>query len=167
MRTTGGFNLMISLIVAMDKNNLIGGENKLLWNIPGELKRFREITSGHPIIMGRKTHESIGRVLPDRANIIITRDQDYQVDGAIVVHSLEEALEKAKSETGSDEIFVIGGGQIYSQALPLTNRLYLTIVEGEYEGDTYFPDYSQFSKIVQEEQFEENGLKYKTLILQK
>jgi dihydrofolate reductase len=157
---------MISLIVAMDKNNLIGGENKLLWNIPGELKRFREITSGHPIIMGRKTHQSIGRVLPNRTNIIITRDQDYQVDGAIVVHSLEEALEKAKSEIGSDEIFVIGGGQIYAQALPVTDRLYLTIVEGEYEGDTHFPDYSAFSRVVDIQEFSGDPA-YKTLILQK
>jgi dihydrofolate reductase len=158
---------MISIIVAMDKNRLIGGENKLLWNIPSELKRFKEITTGHPIIMGRKTHQSIGRVLPNRTNIIITRDQDYKVEGTIIVHSLEEALNKAQSEPGSDEIFVIGGGQIYAQALPLADRLYLTIVEGDYKGDTYFPDYSAFDKVVEEKYFNEAGIKYKTLILEK
>ncbi len=157
----------LSIIVAMGKNRLIGGDNKLLWNIPGELKRFKEITTGHPIIMGRKTHESIGRVLPNRTNIIITRDPDYKVEGTIVVHSLEEALEKAKAAPGNDEIFVIGGGQIYAQALPLADRLYVTIVEGEYQGDTYFPDYSEFSKIIEEKNYDENGLSYKTLILEK
>lgn len=86
---------MISIIVAMDQNRLIGGQNKLLWNIPGELKRFREITTAHPIIMGRKTFESIGRVLPNRTNIIITRDPGFKVDGAIVVNSLEKAIEEA------------------------------------------------------------------------
>jgi dihydrofolate reductase len=157
---------MISLIVAMDKNRLIGGKNKLLWNIPGELKRFREITSGHPIIMGRKTHESIGRVLPNRTNIIITRDVNYQVDEALVVHSLKEALTKAESEPGGEEIFVIGGGQIYSEALPLVDRLYITVIDHEYEGDTYFPDYSDFAKVLEEKEFEENGIKYKTQILE-
>ncbi len=189
MRTTGGFNLMISLIVAMDKNNLIGGENKLLWNIPGELKRFREITSGHPIIMGRKTHQSIGRVLPNRANIIITRDKNYHVEGARVVNSLEQAIEEAGKvsnvsevskaptfdtfgtfpsfDTSQKEIFVIGGGQIYAEALPFADRLYVTVIDHEYDGDSYFPDYSQFSQIVEEKQFEENGIKYKTQILEK
>ncbi len=172
----------------MDKNRLIGGQNKLLWNIPGELKRFKEITSGHPIIMGRKTHESIGRVLPNRINIIITRDPDYKVDGAIVVNSLDKAIEEAekasevskvpkanatsdtfdtsKKDTYSNEIFIIGGGQIYEQALPLADRLYLTIVEGEYSGDTYFPDYSAFEKIIEEKSFEEQGIHYKTQILE-
>lgn len=160
-------NSKLSIIVAMDKNRLIGGENKLLWNIPGELKRFKEITTGHPIILGRKTHESIGRVLPNRTNIIVTRDPDYKVEGTIVVHSLEKALEKAKSEPGCDEIFVIGGGQIYAQALPMADRLYVTIVDGDYEGDTYFPDYSDFTKVVEEKDFNESEIKYKTLILEK
>ena len=174
----------VSIIVAMDKNRLIGGENKLLWNIPGELKRFKEITTGHPIIMGRKTHQSIGRVLPNRTNIIITRDPDYKVDGAIVVNSLEQAIEKASAviatkkqdvsviaseakQSEPPEIFVIGGGQIYAQALPLADRLYLTIVDGDYKGDTYFPDYSAFDKVVEEKYFNEAGIKYKTLILEK
>jgi dihydrofolate reductase len=116
--------------------------------------------------MGRKTHESIGRVLPNRTNIIITRDVNYQVDEALVVHSLKEALTKAESEPGGEEIFVIGGGQIYSEALPLVDRLYITVIDHEYEGDTYFPDYSDFAKVLEEKEFEENGIKYKTQILE-
>lgn len=177
---------MISLIVAMDKNRLIGGQNKLLWNIPGELKRFKELTTGHPIIMGRKTFESIGRVLPNRTNIIITRDPEYKVEGAIVVNSLDKAIEEAgkvskvpkanatsdtfdtsKKDTSSNEIFIIGGGQIYEQALPLADRLYLTIVNGDYEGDTYFPDYSDFTKNIEEQKYNNAKTNYKTLILEK
>ena len=150
----------------MDKNRLIGGENKLLWNIPGELKRFKEITTGHPIIMGRKTHESIGRVLPNRTNIIITRDQDYHVEGAEIAHSLEKALQLAKTKEGGEEVFVIGGGQIYQQALPLADRLYVTVVDGEYEGDTYFPDYSEFSHATDRQEFLGEP-SYQTLSLEK
>jgi dihydrofolate reductase len=164
---------MISIIVAMDKNRLIGGENKLLWNIPGELKRFKEITTGHPIIMGRKTHQSIGRVLPNRTNIIITRDPDYKVEGAIVVNSLEQAIKAAENVIATEvkqseppEIFVIGGGQIYQQALPLADRLYVTVVDGEYEGDTYFPDYSEFSHATDRQEFLGEP-SYQTLSLEK
>lgn len=160
----------VSIIVAMDKNRLIGGENKLLWNIPGELKRFKEITTGHPIIMGRKTHQSIGRVLPSRTNIVISHSLSHErrgLAGLIVVGSLDEAVSIARQSPGGEEIFVIGGGQIYAQAIPLADRLYLTIVEGEYEGDTYFPDYSAFVKVVEEKYFNEAGIKYNTLILEK
>lgn len=163
-------NSKLSIIVAIDKNRLIGGKNKLLWNIPGELKRFKEITTGHPIIMGRKTHESIGRVLPNRANIIISHSSSHErprLGETIWVSSLNEAIEAAKEFPGSEEIFIIGGGQIYAQALPLADRLYLTIVDGEYEGDTYFPEYSDFKKVIEEKEFEENGICYKTQILEK
>ena len=163
-------NSLVSIIVAMDKNRLIGGKNKLLWHIPGELKRFKEITTGHPIIMGRKTYESIGRVLPNRTNIVITHSASLarsHLANLVVAKSLEEAIEQAKKSPGNEEIFIIGGGQIYEQALPLADRLYLTIVDGEYEGDTYFPDYSDFSKVIEEKNFEENNLKYKTQILEK
>lgn len=159
----------ISIIVAMDKNRLIGGGNKLLWNFPGELKRFREITTGHPIIMGRKTHESIGRILPGRTNIVISRSLSHErrgLAGLIVVGSLEEAISVAGKSPGNEEIFVIGGGQIYEQALPRADRLYVTIVDGNYEGDTYFPDYSSFTKLIQEQTFEENSIHYKTEILE-
>src|SRR3989338_7621685 len=135
----------ISMIVAMDEKRGIGKDNSLMWKIPGELARFKQITMGHPIIMGRKTFESIGRVLPGRKNIIITRDGNYKVAGAEVVNSLEEALIQAKSGN-TDEIFIIGGGQIFEQALSLTDRLYLTLVKGDFKADTFFPDYSDFKK---------------------
>ena len=154
----------------MDKNRLIGGKNKLLWNIPGELKRFKEITTGHPIIMGRKTHESIGRVLPNRTNIIISGSFSLarpRLASEIWVGSLEEALKAAASAPGFEEIFIIGGGQIYAQSLPLADRLYLTIVDGDYKGDTYFPDYSEFSKVIDEKLFKEGYISYKTQILSK
>src|SRR5687768_8176699 len=98
----------------MDDKRGIGRGNELMWHIPEELKRFKEITTGHPIIMGRKTHESIKRLLPNRTNIIVTRDPNYKVEGGIVVHSIEEAIEKAKESDGGEEIFIIGGGQIYN-----------------------------------------------------
>ena len=138
----------------------------MLWHIPAELRRFKEITTGHPIIMGRKTHESIGRLLPNRTNIIITRDPDYTVDGAVVVHSLEEAIEKARAIDGS-EIFIICGGQIFNESLHLADKLYLTIVEGNFTGDVYFPDYSQFSKQVFKMPQESDGYKYTFIELTK
>lgn len=128
-----------SIIVAMGRNREIGTKNKLLWKIPEELKRFKEITTGHPIIMGRKTHESIGRILPNRTNIIITRDSSYQVEGGVVVHSLEEAIEKAKEAQGSEEIFIIGGAQVFAEALPMADKLYVTLVDADFpDADSFF-----------------------------
>jgi dihydrofolate reductase len=151
----------ISIIVATTKVRLIGNRktNDLLWHIPAELKRFKEITTGHPIIMGRKTYESIGRVLPNRTNIIITRDTNFSVPQAIVVHSLDEAIQRA-STIDQNEIFIIGGGQIFEQALPLANKLYVTIVEGNFKGDVYFPDYSSFDKIIFQQKQESDGYIY-------
>lgn len=148
------------MVVAIaEKTRGIGLNNKLLWNIPEDLKRFKEITSGHPIIMGRKTYESIGRPLPNRTNIIITRNSDYKAPGCVVVESLERALEKAKN-THSEEIFIIGGGEIFKQALPVTDKLYLTIVEGDFEADVFFPDYSEFKQVIHTEKHESNGYTY-------
>ncbi len=146
--------------MATSKNKVIGTRGRLPWYIPEELKRFKKITMGHPIIMGRKTHESIGKSLPGRTNIVITRDKSYQGSaGAIVTNSLDQAIEIAKKSEGSEEIFVIGGGEIYQLALPLTDKLYLTLVDKDFEGDVYFPDYSEFNK-VQSEPKEANGLKF-------
>ena len=152
---------VISIVVAIDNNRLIGDSkaNKMLWHIPGELKRFRQITTGHPIIMGRKTYESIGKPLPNRTNIIITRDIEYKVDGAVVVHSLEEAIDQAKA-IDNNEIFIIGGGQIFNEAISYADKIYLTIVEGEFTGNVYFPDYSQFSKVVFKAPQESDGYRY-------
>ena len=147
----------ISLIAALGKNRVIGNENKLIWNIPADMKRFREITSGKSVIMGRKTFESIGKPLPKRKNIIITRDKNYKADGCIVVHSLNGALKAA----GDGEIMVIGGAQIYAEFLPRANKMYLTIIGREFEGDAYFPEYNENEwKEVSREVHEENDLNY-------
>lgn len=157
---------MISIIAAMDEKRGIGKDNKLPWHIPEDLKRFRALTSGHPVIMGRKTFESIGRLLPKRTNVIVTKDPSYKVDGAIVVHSLQEALDIAKQKE-QNEVFIIGGGQIFQQALPLADKLYLTIVKGSFPADTFFPDYSAFKKVVAEEKRESGGYWYTCLELER
>lgn len=134
---------MISLVVAMTEARVIGIENRLPWSIPEDLKRFKKITSGHPIIMGRKTFESIGRPLPQRTNIIITRQRDYRAEGTVSCFSLQEALDWAAKAPGADEIFVIGGGEIFREALPLADRIYLTQVEWPFEGDAFFPTFRE------------------------
>ena len=126
---------MITIIVAVAENGIIGDKNALLWHIREDMVRFRTITSGHPVIMGRKTYESIGRPLPKRTNVVITRS-DLQIEGCRVVHSLDEAFEMFEP---SEEVFVIGGAQIYEQALSKADRILLTIVHRPYEGDTSFP----------------------------
>ena len=129
---------MISMIVAADENNVIGKDNQLIWHLPDDLKFFKRMTSGHAIIMGRHTFESVGKPLPNRTNIIITRDKEYQAEGCLVVHSLEGALEKAY-EVDSDP-FIVGGEQIYRLALPKANTVYLTRIHHEFEGDRHFPE---------------------------
>ncbi|MBI2337646.1 dihydrofolate reductase [Candidatus Daviesbacteria bacterium] len=160
---------MISIIVAVaGKKRVIGTKGGMPWYIPEELKRFKSITMGHPIIMGRKTFESIGKVLPGRTNIVITRDENFSADGVIVTHSLDEALQIAQSAPGNNEIFIIGGGEIYKEALPKTDKLYLTIIDNEIEGDTFFPDYSEFKKVVSESgEYESEGFRYKFLDLER
>ncbi|MDP3733066.1 MAG: dihydrofolate reductase [Candidatus Daviesbacteria bacterium] len=157
---------MISIIVAIaGKKRVIGKKRALPWHIPQELKRFKEITMGHPIIMGRITHESIGKALPGRTNIVITSHPDYSAEGCIVVYSLEEALRQAQ---GDDECFVIGGGEIYKQALPLADKLYLTYIDKEIKGDVFFPDYSDFKRVVYESAWQEHeGIRYKFLELER
>ena len=129
---------IISIIVAVSKNGVIGKEGDTPWYLPAEMAYFKEKTMGHPIIMGRKTHESIGRALPGRYNIVITRNKNFKAEGCDVVNSQEEALEKAKSAEGGEEVFVIGGESIYKEALPLSDKIYLTKVSAEVEGDKFF-----------------------------
>ena len=131
---------MISIIAAVASNGVIGGSNRLLWHISEDLKRFKAITSGHPVVMGRKTFESLGRPLPNRTNVVITRNSAYSAEGVRVVASLEEAIALF---SGDEEVFVIGGGEIYTQALPIADKLYLTIVEYPYKGDTMFPEWDK------------------------
>ena len=158
--------MKISIIAAIAQNRAIGKNNKLLWDIPQDLQRFKRITSGHPVIMGQNTFESLGRPLPNRTNIVLTFDKSFQAPGCIVVYSFEEAT-KIASEKDKEEIFFIGGGQIYAQAIKLADKLYLTLVEGEYDADTFFPDYSDFKKTVFEEKRESAGYKYKFLELER
>ncbi len=149
----------------MDEKRGIGKNNKLMWHIPGELPRFKRITTGHPIIMGRKTFESIGRPLPGRTNIIITRDKNLNIPGCLVTHPLENAIEIAKKSPGAEEIFIIGGGQIFEQALSMVDKLYLTIVKGDFGADVFFPEYPEFKKVISKEPHEDGGYKYTFLEL--
>ncbi len=130
--------MILSMIAAMNSDGLIGKDGGMPWHLPADLKRFRRLTMGKPIIMGRATWESIGRPLDGRRNIVLTRQEGYHAEGGCVAHSLVEALFLAL-QSGADEAFVIGGGEIFRQTLPLIDRLYLTLVEGEFSGDTYFP----------------------------
>ena len=159
---------MISLIAAIQKKDHgIGLGNELLFRISDDLKRFKALTSGHPIIMGRKTFDSIGgKPLPNRTNIVITR-QELSQEGVVFVHSLEEAIEKAK--VVGENIFVIGGAEIYKQALPFADRLELTIVDSDVPSDTFFPEYSEFSNIAQKENRsdEKSGLLYEWVTLER
>lgn len=162
---------MISLIVAIDNKRGIGKDNKIPWNIPEDLKRFKKLTLGHAIIMGRKTFESIlsyiGKPLPNRTNIVVTRNPDFKANGIIITDSLEAALNKAK-EIEKKEIFIIGGAEIFGQTIDIADRLYLTKVEGDYDCDTFFPKYeSSFTKVLYEENRESNGIKYRFLDLER
>lgn len=158
----------ISMIAAIAKENrALGKDGNLIYKISDDLKRFKEITLGHVVIMGRKTFESIGRPLPSRINIVVTKDPNYPPEGIIVVHSLEEALRLGGLKEERGEVFIIGGGQIYREAIDKADKLYLTIVEGNPQADTFFPDYSDFKKVVFEERRESEGLKYKFLDLEK
>lgn len=129
--------MIVSLIAAMARNRVLGRDNALPWHIPADLRRFRDLTLGHPLIMGRKTYESIGTPLPGRQTIVVTRQEGYAVPGCVVAHSLQEALASAG---GADELFICGGGELYAASLPLAERIYLTVVELEVAGDTFFPE---------------------------
>ncbi|KKQ45408.1 MAG: Dihydrofolate reductase [Candidatus Moranbacteria bacterium GW2011_GWC2_37_8] len=152
-------NPKISIICAIAENRAIGKNNQLLWHIPEDFKHFKNITSGHVILMGKKTFESIGKPLPNRANIVITRDTNFSAEGIIVANSVEEAINKAK-EIEKEEVFIIGGGQIYQQAMNMADKLYLTVVEGIFDADTFFPDYSEFKNVVSERKSSDENFKY-------
>lgn len=155
---------MISLIVAHDKNHVIGLNNEMPWHLPGDLAYFKRVTMGKPIIMGRNTFESIGRVLPGRRNIVITRNERYEAVGADVVHSLEEALALVKDQP---EIMIIGGQQIFTEALPLAERLYITKIDHEFEGDTYFPMYNGWVEKTTTEENNGDGFTFRYVVYEK
>lgn len=129
--------MRISAIVAMSENGVIGRDNTLPWRLPADLQHFKKITMGKPIIMGRKTYESIGRPLPGRCNIVVTRDIHFQAPGCVVVNTIEAAF--AAVPSGSDEVFIIGGAELYQAMLPRLQQLYVTVVHAVVQGDTYFP----------------------------
>ncbi len=165
----------ISIVVAVGNGRQysggLGKDGNLLWHIPDDLKRFKSLTVGHPVIMGRKTFESIarmlGKALPGRTNIVVTRDPNWTYEGVLVAHSLEEALAMAR-DIDSEEIHIGGGADLYAQALPHVDKLYLTLIEDEKEADTYFPKYEHlFTKVTFHEDREHEGLKYKWVDLER
>jgi dihydrofolate reductase len=156
-----------SIIVAIAKNNAIGKNNQLLWYLPNDLKHFKDVTSGHTVIMGRKTFDSVGKPLPRRRNIVVTR-QDISIEGCEVVKSIEAALALC---AGEDEAFIIGGAEIYRQSIHLTDRIYLTQIDQDFDGDTFFPELNPAVwKETKRENFEpddKNKLKYSFITLQR
>ncbi len=136
-------DMRLSILVAMAKNRVIGRNNTLPWHLPADLKHFKSLTMGHPMIMGRKTYESIGKPLPGRINIIVTKQSNFQAPGTAIVNSIEEALERSKASSITNrECFIIGGAELYQQTLKLCHRLYITEIQSDFEGDTFFPEFN-------------------------
>ena len=164
---------MISIIAAIDDKRGLGKDGDLLFRIKEDLQRLRVITKGHPLVMGRKTFDSFPGLLPNRTHIVVTRNpnvyDDVDVKPHAVVSSLEEGIEAAKVAEGSDEIFIFGGGQIFTEAVEkgLADRLYLTIVKGDFGADTFFPDYTKYAKVIEKEEKESEGFTYQFLTLEK
>lgn len=160
--------MTLSIIVALSENNVVGINNQLPWHLSADLKRVKTLTMGHHLIMGRKTHESIGKPLPGRTNVIITRNKNYKAEGCIVVSSLQEALETSK---GDSEVFIFGGGEIFREALPLVQKIYMTRVHHHVDGDTHFPQLntSDWKEISRQdfEADEKNNFSYSFIELEK
>lgn len=157
----------ISMIAAVaKKDRAIGKDNALLWHIPEDFQHFKKMTSGHAIIMGENTFKSIGKALPNRTNIVLSLSPDFAPEGCLVVRSLDEALAAAQ-EYEAEEIFICGGASIYKQFIPLADRLYLTLVEGDFEADTFFPEYGEFTKVVSEEKVDNGEYQFTFVTLEK
>lgn len=149
---------MIKIIVAISKNRVIGKDNKLIWKLSSDLRRFKELTSHNPVVMGRKTYESIGKALPGRRNIVISRNPDLEIEGVEVANSLEEALLLC-----NNDCFIIGGGEIYRESLPIADKIYLTSVDCQIEGDAFFPEIDSTWREIRREDFvsdEKNGFNF-------
>ena len=159
--------MKLSLIAALSTNRVIGKYNRLPWHLSADLKRFKAITWGKPILMGRKTHESIGRPLPGRKNIVLSSDPNYRTEGCTTAHSLAEAMEMAGE---AEELMIIGGSSLYELFLPEADRLYLTLIEREFEGDAYFPPFSfEDWRVVDSETFTDDpsvDFTYRFLVLE-
>ena len=158
---------MISLLVAHDPNRVIGMNNDLPWHIPEDLAYFKKMSMGKAMVMGRKTFESIGRPLPGRLSIIVTRNETYSAEGAVVVHNLNDAITRA--EEYAEEVMIIGGAEIFSTALGIADRLYITYIQKQYEGDTFFPSYGPEWKLIStsEVHITEDEIPYSFLVYEK
>jgi len=156
----------ISLIAAVARNHVIGLNNTLPWHLSEDLKRFRVLTTGHHIIMGRKTYESLNRLLPGRTTVIVTRNPDYHVPGALVAASLPRAIALCNEDA---EVFLIGGAELYREAMQLADRLYITTIDAEYEGNAFFPEFDQaaWQEIAREQHVSAEGLRFSYLIYQR
>ncbi len=157
----------VSIIVALSKTRrAIGNNNQLLWRLPGDLPRLKKLTMGHPLIMGRKTFESIGRPLPGRTNIVLSKNTDFHPEGVVVCDDMQKALDIAASEK-TGETFIFGGAHVYEIALPFVTRLYLTVVDDEPEADAFFPDYSEFQKQIEKESHRELSPSFEYITLER
>ena len=151
---------MTAIIVAYDKNRLIGKEGAMPWYIPGELKRFRQLTENNVVIMGRKTYVSLGRPLPDRVNIVISRDENFTADGCYTASSITGAIAMARLFWPDKDIFIGGGAQIYSRTIDMADVLYITEIDGEFEGDTYFPAFDESLFVKETESHHQSTVPY-------
>lgn len=160
--------MTISIIAAFGNNRVIGKNNKLPWNLPADLQHFKELTLGKPIIMGQRTFESIGKPLPGRINIVLSQDPNFNPPGCIVARSIQEALEAARP---FEEVMICGGASVYKQFLPLADRMYLTLIDAEFEGDTFFPEFSwqdwQEKEKIENQPDKENPYKYTFITLER
>ena len=165
-KTKSAIKPRISIIAAIGENRELGKNNDLIWRIKDDLKRVKELTTGHPIIMGQNTYESIGRPLPNRTNIVLTQDKDYSPEGCVMANSLEKAFEEA-CKVEDEEIFIFGGAYVYKQTIYMADRLYLTLIhDSDKDADAFFPDYSKFRKIIEKEERDQAGLKYDWITLE-
>jgi dihydrofolate reductase len=158
----------MSIIAAVGRNNVIGKGNKLPWNLPADLKHFKELTLGKPIIMGQRTFESIGKPLPGRTNIVLSLDENFKPPGCVIAHSIDEAL---RITEGAKEVMIAGGASVYKQFLPLANKMYLTLIDADFEGDAYFPEFNwedwEVVEKIGNQPDEKNPYKYTFLTLQR
>jgi dihydrofolate reductase len=156
----------LSLIVALANNRAIGINNTLPWHLPEDLKRFKALTTGHHIIMGRKTYESLGRLLPNRVTVIVTRNKNYFVEGALVAHSLQDAIKLCKND---DEVFIIGGAELYKEGLKIAQQLYITEVDLDVQGDAFFPEFDMkdWQETARENHVSAQGFAFSYLVLKR
>lgn len=160
------YNPKISIICAIAENRAIGKNNDLLWHIPEDFKHFKEKTLGHVIVMGQKTYESIGKPLPNRTTIVLSNDPTVNIEGVIMARTFDEVFAKAR-EIEKEEIFICGGGSVYAQTIDMADKLYLTVVKGDFEADTFFPEYLQFTKVVSKKESSDDNFEYTFLELEK